>query len=1456
MDTAPLCDFCEKSILDDAGTLQKQGLNTVIEISKTIKDGLYLKLETRSLPIPIHVACRKKYTKPSTVSSRKRLQYLSSDTLTSPKRRSQSVEFDIQHNCLYCGSVLEDYSGSDQRIPKHMRRKICKAETKKLLHSIETTAVARHDDWSDEVILRTKCVGDLIAAEAKYHQDCQVKFFAGRARPDSTRQKGRPSGKVDESKNDAFINLCDYIDSCEEFQFSITALEDIMKKLSTTHDELYSTKQLKSKLIEHYGSQMIITSETGKETIYTFLDACNNILRENYNDCEFTKEHIIDMAATIIQDDIRAKSYDLSKYPSFRDLSNDDLVPSNLKRLLDKIITSSPKEPHVALRRKLAIAHSLIAAVRPRSFISPILLAISVYVNAMHESKQLCDILNSLGFADNYREVHRLYGAILPTEEEPYELSGGIINFIFDNVDLNIHTLTGLGTWHAMGGLACSTPCNPDKEERLLPRSTKVRSAAVLGEFGQIPVLPFKRKVGTGLAKHIVGEWRCLKPSSVKLAEHLDTLWVASFSLYKPLGATCPNWSGFMQMAVQSLDFESSDINILPFINLDPTDLSTIYSALKYAQNLCDKHKLGICPVTFDQPLFIKSCDVILSSDDLSSLMARLGGFHTIMLYMGSIGYIMGGSGIEELWKSVYAPKSVVHMLTGHAYARALRAHLFTCAAFVSLVLETPGCLTGINIDRLTTLHQLLLQGEMDANIALNEVACTQITHVLDDLLNDLSSQSRTLKLWTEYIKQVKTLLLFIRAERTGDLDLHLYAFARMIPIFHAAGHLNYARSARVYLDNMRQLPHKMTEEQYQLYKKGYFTIRRTKKAFWSGNFTDQTIEQCLMRLVKAPGGLSHGRGVTESTKNKLVHIYPRCVPIFESLEEFCSVRSSTTEQHKDLRESSKTHDYDDYAKFFTWFKGHSPLNFPRQDRIVSLLGIVAEDSCNAEEAYEVGVALADKVTNTQYSDIKLARKVRVKSINASHNTVQVRNYDAEINSNVLFLRLSCVMTQHADLKNYLQYEFGNKPPALFEKGVMRKNVKSVLATALKETTNPVTYDIPDPQYIVDGGYLLHAAQWKESTGWKDGISTYQQVLASYSEYLRKYVSRNSIVVFDGYSQNGMSTKFAEQQRRTTPNCAHTTLFELEHIVGDSQNNFLANRQNKARLISMLIEHLGKENIRCVQSQSDADYLITEIVLSASRAQENPVILLGNDTDLLAMLLHKVRQNMQIYMKFSANSIYRIQDIQENSASIVHKNILFLHAFSGCDTVSSFFQYGKRKVLKMIQESKDDWDCLDIFLKTDPDKEELEKVGEKFILKLYGAKTCSSLDEFRYLKYMQRVSRKSITSADFQLESLPPTSAAAKFHTFRAYHTIQQWLGTELNPLEWGWEQKGRSLQLIGTDRVPAPKNVMEITSCGCKVACNPKTCKCRKADLLCTAMCTSCAGQTCDNVYQEAENY
>lgn len=39
-----------------------------------------------------------------------------------------------------------------------------------------------------------------------------------------------------------------------------------------------------------------------------------------------------------------------------------------------------------------------------------------------------------------------------------------------------------------------------------------------------------------------------------------------------------------------------------------------------------------------------------------------------------------------------------------------------------------------------------------------------------------------------------------------GDWESHLDCIELIIPFFHAAGHFNYAKSARLYLQDMRKL--------------------------------------------------------------------------------------------------------------------------------------------------------------------------------------------------------------------------------------------------------------------------------------------------------------------------------------------------------------------------------------------------------------------------------------------------------------------------------------------------------------------------------------------------------------------------------------------------------------------------------------------------------------------------
>ena len=72
--------------------------------------------------------------------------------------------------------------------------------------------------------------------------------------------------------------------------------------------------------------------------------------------------------------------------------------------------------------------------------------------------------------------------------------------------------------------------------------------------------------------------------------------------------------------------------------------------------------------------------------------------------------------------------------------------------------------------------------------------------------MQEISSCSKTGKLWINYIKMVSIFKDFIVAERMGKWNEHLDCVELMLPYFHAAGHLPYAKSAQHYLQDMRDL--------------------------------------------------------------------------------------------------------------------------------------------------------------------------------------------------------------------------------------------------------------------------------------------------------------------------------------------------------------------------------------------------------------------------------------------------------------------------------------------------------------------------------------------------------------------------------------------------------------------------------------------------------------------------
>ena len=112
-----------------------------------------------------------------------------------------------------------------------------------------------------------------------------------------------------------------------------------------------------------------------------------------------------------------------------------------------------------------------------------------------------------------------------------------------------------------------------------------------------------------------------------------------------------------------------------------------------------------------------------------------------------------------------------------------------------------------------------LKQGKVNIeNNAKNEDLLNLKSHFVT-VREELSSNLRTVSLWILYLVRD-----FIRVDRLGDWRLHIDSVSNSLPIFAAAGHHSYTKSAYLYLQSMLPLKEN-NPEVYKNFSEGYFVI-------------------------------------------------------------------------------------------------------------------------------------------------------------------------------------------------------------------------------------------------------------------------------------------------------------------------------------------------------------------------------------------------------------------------------------------------------------------------------------------------------------------------------------------------------------------------------------------------------------------------------------------------------
>ena len=105
----------------------------------------------------------------------------------------------------------------------------------------------------------------------------------------------------------------------------------------------------------------------------------------------------------------------------------------------------------------------------------------------------------------------------------------------------------------------------------------------------------------------------------------------------------------------------------------------------------------------------------------------------------------------------------------------------------------------------------------------------------------------------------VKVARTLVAADRSSSWLKHS-AVSACLPIFAAAGHYNYLKSAFFYVKKMSQIELKYPNI-FRKFQQGFHVIPQSNK-FYDGLSSDLVIEQTQMWLLKSSGGLTRGNGI------------------------------------------------------------------------------------------------------------------------------------------------------------------------------------------------------------------------------------------------------------------------------------------------------------------------------------------------------------------------------------------------------------------------------------------------------------------------------------------------------------------------------------------------------------------------------------------------------------------
>lgn len=1465
--------------------------------------------------------------------------------------RSQTVVYE-KDKCFFCDQTAD------------RKEKLRKVSTDKAGRNLREAIELRNDDKLRVRLSEAIDSNDAHAIDVLYHRKCWTQHVTNILR--SHMQKLDENSSSEQRCVSSIAAEVEFINIVEEKLsegkvYAIDVLEETYKSICASHNVLglaMSRKQLKVFIETELSDKEIEFSRPRQRnrSERVSMKCTREVLlaeAESYGDQKMRELNVLFQAANIIRSIVLESKpwhFDGSVPEDFS-----DIIPNELNSFFKwciggkRSILPEMKEKHDEVeRRSRHMSQIMMSNCLSRRQVEnklstqfyhtrelPLQVAMGLTIHGSTRSQFLVNLVHSIGCSIDYRHVLKLETQIAASVLKRIQENNGVyippdiapnrfIHCAVDNLDFSEDTADGRRTLH---GTVITVYQIKKESDTCLPLSLSSSNECLVQSFDSaLPIIqtfanPPNWKTCSPLP--VASTTQNNHQNIVNEAVFDDAVW---FFLRHYILTSCkepvtysPTWAGYNSLMVDLKPV--SRVAMLPMIPEPPTSRSVQVTVMEQLEKLnksihdtssvVEPMKKRVV-VTADMALYKPIKQLEMTVKDLKGKwLLKPGELHIIIAQLRTIGELIEGSGIPELWVEcdLYSAATKKQILDGRHIRRAIEAHITTVSALTSLLLEefekeNPGqldCLKPLlqelvegltvnNKEQLKTVHKALVS-TMKGGQVLEEVERFTATRKLKHPL---------FKLACTYMDMVQEMMNFIRAVRTSHWRLYLSSLHKFVKYFFAFNRLNYARMITLYLSEMENLESE-DPEIWKQFMEGNWVVNRSLVPFCALG-ADEALEH-QNRKLKVRGGLV-GITLNENARNRFFLANSELTRIASETDRMMGCHKTEQSKHHEVSVIVQQRQDKNVLQLKEAFENTTNPFHCKTEELIHILTqrvFPQEIKVSLDSVAKVGqdlhnIFLDQRVysNNIQFWDplkkncIKTCKTVTKKvKIALKDKTLAIKT-DLSLISRLLIASRS---RPDIDLRyNLSNYEFSALPKSLFAvDGSMHHCLaKYKLIDALESmevlhseddydnrdfaTTPNVEENVQlqEAAAIVDGMALLHTYH-KPNT-----VKTVLELGVSFSKYIGNKFSNYSEVhvIFDSYRDNSLKKAMRDIRQKGSDPIQYKIRPETK-IASIPMNKLLAHDKTKDELTEFLSEHLRQfgltHNKRFVMSwrdtaasshgidvsslsstQEEAD---TKIILHAaylSQKGTKTIHVFSPDTDVFILALRRypqLSQDLAIFLGRGMKRFVQLNPIYRALGPLKASALPGLHSLSGADVTGSFAGKGKLKWWKTFNSTSENMlEALAKLGTTQCLTEDVRATLEAFICQLYIPNTSlTDIGAVRWLLFTQK---------QYEDEALPPTRFALDPALLRAHLQCFEWNQdliqhpNNLPPSDFGWKKVDNTYEPVVCTKPCAPELILELCRCSCfQRRCAPP-CTCHSNGLRCTEMCR-CEGHPdhCDNM-------